>query len=145
MHIMSDEAPLFEHQQLPLGQTTLIAAQLSLPSSSRGCRQLSLQIPEHGISVCCMIAAAYSFINKHELLKVRGSLALPRLKHFIQKDIGDDPTAPQPTHHAADVACQSKCCEVVVVLAVLVEVANINLHTCVVLRCDQLVSPRAAY
>lgn len=44
----------------------------------------------------------------------------------------------------ADLACQRKGGESVVVLALLVQVANVHLNAGMVLGCDQLVCPRAA-
>lgn len=48
------------------------------------------------------------------------------------------------THHGANIACQSKGCEVAIVLSILVEVSNVDLDACVVLCCDELIGPRAA-
>jgi hypothetical protein len=61
--------------------------------------------------------------------------------------MGEPPETSQTlrmTHHGADLARQSKSAELAVVHAVLVQVANIQLDTGMVLGCNQLVGPRAA-
>ena len=49
------------------------------------------------------------------------------------------------THHSTNVASQGKGCEVAVhILAILVQVANVDLHSGMILGCDKLVCVCAA-
>ncbi len=54
------------------------------------------------------------------------------------------PSPPDP-YLCPDLACQCKCCELIVVDAVIAEVADVDLDTGMVLGSDQLVGPSTAY